>query len=122
MKRDEELVLRIPVKKARAPRVPKLPRPPSHLVGRIEIARSYSFQLNMERVAGPELRYENRQFFCSAKTECDLAEAEATASKLQSFCKTEVLKSVRSEVAGWRKVDEKFIWTSATANGQEATA
>ena len=100
---DEELVLRVA---ADPPEIPV-----SRLAGRVEIVRSYSFQLNMERVAGPELRYENRQFFCSAKTECDQREAENMAAKLHSFCKGEVLKSVREQVAGWRKHDEKFIWT-----------
>jgi hypothetical protein len=47
----------------------------------------------------------------SAKTECAIEDEEKTAELLHSYCKHEVLKSVRSEVQGWRKVDEKFIWT-----------
>ncbi len=82
---------------------------------RIEICRSYDFKLNMERVAGPELRYESRSFFCSAKTECAFQDAETTADKLHAFAKAQVLKAVRSEIAGWRKHDEKYIWSSVAA-------
>lgn len=85
MKIDEELVVRIPVKKPRAPRPP---RPPSHLLGRTEITRSWSYKLNMGN-------YESRDFFCSQKAECERKDAEAIAQSLHAFCKSQVMKAVR---------------------------
>ncbi len=88
MRTDEELIVRIPVKKPRAPRVPKPPRPPSHLAGRTEITRSWSYKLNMGN-------YESRDFFCSQKAECDWKDAETIADALHAFCKAQVMKAVR---------------------------
>ncbi len=53
----------------------------------IEIARSFSFKLNMGN-------YESRDFFCSQKAECRMDEADRVADQLHAFCKTQVLKSV----------------------------
>ena len=60
--------------------------------GLIEIARSYSFKLNMDRIGGP--RYESRDFFCSCKEECLKADATATSARLHAFCQTEVARAV----------------------------
>ena len=60
--------------------------------GLIEIARSYSFKLNMDRIGGP--RYESRDFFCSCKEECLKADAIATSARLHAFCQTEVARAV----------------------------
>ena len=60
--------------------------------GLIEIARSYSFKLNMERVGGP--RYETRDFYCSCKEECLKADATATSARLHVFCQAEVARAV----------------------------
>jgi hypothetical protein len=53
----------------------------------IEIARSFSFKLNMGN-------YESRDFFCSQKAECRMDEADRVAEQLHAFCKSQVLKSV----------------------------
>jgi hypothetical protein len=53
----------------------------------VEVARSFSFKLNVGN-------YESRDFFCSQKAECPEGEAVATSEKLYAFCKSEVLKSV----------------------------
>lgn len=53
----------------------------------IEIARSFSFKLNVGN-------YESRDFFCSQKCECDESEAEMKSEQLYEFCKNEVMKSV----------------------------
>jgi hypothetical protein len=60
--------------------------------GLVEIARSYSFKLNMERVGGP--RYETRDFYCSCKEECLKADATATSARLHVFCQAEVARAV----------------------------
>lgn len=54
---------------------------------RVEIARSFSFKLNMGN-------YESRDFFCSQKAECALEDAENVADALHAFCKSQVLKAV----------------------------
>jgi hypothetical protein len=53
-----------------------------------EVARSFSFKLN----AG---NYESRDFFCSQKVECPVAEAEEVSAKLYQFCKDQVMKAVK---------------------------
>ena len=53
----------------------------------VEVARSFSFKLNVGN-------YESRDFFCSQKAECRLADAEATSDRLYQFCKSQVLKAV----------------------------
>lgn len=61
----------------------------------IEIARSFSYKLNMGN-------YESRDFFCSQKAECKPEDAEATSDALHDFCKKQVLRAVdsyRREVA-----------------------
>jgi len=55
----------------------------------IEIARSFSFKLNLPN-------YQNADFFCSQKAEVEEKEAEKTSEKLHSFCKREVIKSVNA--------------------------
>jgi len=55
---------------------------------RVEIARSFAFKLNCGN-------YESRDFFCSEKAECDIAEADAVSDRLYAFCKTQVMRAVR---------------------------
>lgn len=58
------------------------------LSARIEIARSFSFKLNVGN-------YESRDFFCSQKAECRPDEAEQVSERVYQFCKAQVLKAVR---------------------------
>jgi hypothetical protein len=75
-KRDEELVLRVPLQvPARKP------------AGRIEIARSFSYKLNTGN-------YQSVDFFCSQKAECEPGEEEATSERLYNFCKRQVLQAM----------------------------
>ncbi len=55
--------------------------------GMIEIARSFSYKLNVGN-------YESRDFFCSQKAECYDETAEATSEALHNFCKGQVMKAV----------------------------
>jgi hypothetical protein len=64
--------------------------------GLVEIARSYSFKLNMDCVGGP--RYESREFFCSRKEECLKEDAAATSARLHAFCQAEVTRAVNEYV------------------------
>lgn len=62
---------------------------PQVLTGpRCEIVRSFSFKLNMGN-------FESRDFFCSQKAECAIADAAAVSEQVYQFCKAQVLKSVR---------------------------
>lgn len=63
------------------------PPPCSALEPRIEIARSFSYKMNVGN-------YESRDFFASAKKECAQSEAEEVAAQLYEFCKKQVLASV----------------------------
>jgi hypothetical protein len=61
--------------------------------GQVEIVRSFSFKLNAELYGGN--RFESRDFFCSQKASCDVAEADEIAILLHAFCKRVVLRDVR---------------------------
>lgn len=75
---EEAMVIRIP-----------LDRPAQrHISSRVEIARSFSFKMNVGN-------YESRDFFCSQKAECDAVDAETTSESVYQFCKSQVLKAVR---------------------------
>jgi hypothetical protein len=54
---------------------------------RVEIARSFSFKLNLRN-------YQSADFFQSAKSECWDYQADEVSDKLYAFCKTQVLKAV----------------------------
>jgi hypothetical protein len=56
---------------------------------RIEIARSFSRKLNLQN-------YETCDFFCSAKAEVDLKDAEKVSDELYQLCLEEVRKSAKS--------------------------
>ncbi len=58
---------------------------PSHRI--VEIARSFSFKLNLGN-------YQSADFFCSQKGECREDEAEEFSEKLYQFCKRDVLRAV----------------------------
>jgi len=62
----------------------------------IEIARSFSFKLNLPN-------YQNADFFCSQKAEVEAGEEKKVSEKLHSFCKSEVIKSVNA----FKKIMEK---------------
>ena len=73
----------------------------------VEIARSFSFKLNVGN-------YESRDFFCSQKAEVPASEAEKTSEALYEFCKNEVLKSVNkylSESKPKRVINRKELLT-----------
>lgn len=55
---------------------------------RIEVARSFSFKLNVGN-------YESRDFFCSQKAECTHEDAESVSEALHGFCKRQVLAAVK---------------------------
>lgn len=58
------------------------------IVGTVEIVRSFSYKLNVGN-------YESRDFFCSQKAECKLADAVEVSDALYQFCKGQVLRAVR---------------------------
>lgn len=64
-----------------------LPKPPAKIM--TEVVRSFSFKLNVGN-------YESRDFFCSQKAQCPIEEAEDYSEAVHQFCKSEVLKAVRS--------------------------
>lgn len=68
---------------------------------RVEIARSFSYKLNVAAYGGAN--YESRDFFASEKAECLLADAEEVSAALYHFCKSQVLKSVAEYIADMRK-------------------
>lgn len=88
--------------------------PTSGLTGQIEITKSYSYKLQMERVAGPALRYESSDFFTAAKTSCQAEDAERMSEIVFAFCKAECLKDVRKKIREYRE-DENFIFDKRTA-------
>ena len=55
----------------------------------IEVCRSYS-----QKVSNPKNRYENSDFFCSAKMEMAEKDIKKVSKKLDKFVQEEVLKSV----------------------------
>jgi hypothetical protein len=87
------------MKKTRKPKEP-----------RIEIARSFSFKLNIGN-------YQSADFFCSAKKEVKESDAEAESQALYGFCKLQVVGDVNAyklelddqRNAPARKVEEQGI-------------
>lgn len=71
------------------------------IVDRVEIARSFSYKLNCASHGGAQ--YESRDFFCSQKAECLVADAPEVSSALYHFCKAQVLESVRDYIADMKK-------------------
>lgn len=59
----------------------------SKVVGHVEVARSFSYKLNVGN-------YESRDFFCSEKAECKLEDADHVSEALYSFCRQQVMKAV----------------------------
>lgn len=57
-----------------------------------EITRSFTYRLNVGN-------YESRDFFCSQKAQCPLADAETVSDQLYQFCKSQVLKAVKDYTA-----------------------
>jgi hypothetical protein len=55
----------------------------------IEVARSFSMKKNLGN-------YESADFFCSAKRECLLDEADDISEKLLIFCRREVIKDLNA--------------------------
>jgi len=61
----------------------------------IEIARSFS-----QKVSNPNNRFENMDFFCSAKKEIPVEGSIEISEQLFAFCQDEVEKSVRNYQLG----------------------
>ncbi len=55
--------------------------------GRVEIARSFSYKLNVGS-------FESRDFFCSQKAECEPEDSAAVSEALYQFCKSQVMRAV----------------------------
>lgn len=66
-------------------------------VTRIEVCRSFSFKLNMDRYSR-EKTYESRDFFASAKGTVPWQEVEEFGNKLYAWCKASVMRDVRDYV------------------------
>ncbi len=90
-------------------------KPPAAITQTVEITRSFSYKLNMERYS-PEHRYESRDFFCSQKTQCAPEEAEEVAILLHAFCKRVVMHDVRAYVKELRLEQRREL-----ANGRPTT-
>jgi len=71
---------------------------------RVEIARSFSYKLNVAQYGGNQ--YESRDFFCSEKAECAIEDAPEVSAALYMFCRNEVLKSVSDYLRDLRKQKE----------------
>lgn len=54
---------------------------------RVEIARSFSFKLNLGN-------YQSADFFCSEKAECAAEDADTTSEAIYAFCRKQVMKAV----------------------------
>jgi hypothetical protein len=67
----------------------------------VEITRSFSRKVQLERIAGPAFRYESIDIFCSQKVACSPAEAEAKSAAVYQFCKDEVRKSLRDYITNF---------------------
>jgi tryptophanyl-tRNA synthetase len=65
---------------------------------RTEVARSYSYKLNLDRFYANKV-FESRDFFCSQKAECSIDEAEKVGRALYAYCKAQVLEAVNQEIA-----------------------
>lgn len=65
-----------------------------------EVTRSFSRKLNLGN-------YESADFFCSAKEECTVAEAEVTSRRIFSFCQREVYFNIRAFKAMQKAALEK---------------
>lgn len=75
------------------PPEPESPKQPERYVwfpNLVEVARSYTFKLNVGN-------YESRDFFCLQKAECRPEDADLVSEKLYEFCKRQVMKAVESE-------------------------
>jgi hypothetical protein len=57
------------------------------VLGSVEIVRSFTYKLNVGN-------YESRDFFCSQKAECKLADAMEVSEALYQFCKQQVMRAV----------------------------
>ena len=70
----------------------KIPRPIS---GQVEIVRSFSYKLNLKQADGSPA-YEDCQFFCSKKDDCDREDAAELSRDLFEFCMDEVLEDIKN--------------------------
>lgn len=78
---------------------------PAFIVGVVEVARSFSYKLQLELYGGP--KFESRDFFASQKASCQIEDAEAVSTQLYQFCKSEVLKAVREYIKEMRAALEQ---------------
>ncbi len=77
---------------------------PAKLIVRVEIARSFSYKLNVAHYGGNQ--YESRDFFCSEKAECSIEDQAEVSAALYQFCRAEVLRSVKEYIANLRRQRE----------------
>lgn len=59
----------------------------------VEVTRSFSYKLNVERY-DPSVRFESRDFFACQKAECLASDAERVSAAVYKFVKAEVMKAV----------------------------
>ena len=74
---------------AKVPRVGRATLPPQTMT---EIARSFSYKLNVGN-------YESRDFFCSMKAQCVIEDADDISDRLYQFCRSQVMRSVNDYMA-----------------------
>lgn len=89
--------MRKTVKLAKAQLAERLREADEKEASRVEICRSFSFKLNLDKFCAQKT-FESREFFQSAKGSCYLDEAAEYADKLAAFCKQQVLNDVRAYI------------------------
>lgn len=80
-------------------------KPAVKLEGRTHITRSFSYKLNCANYNGPQ--YESRDFFCSESSECSVEDAAEVSALLYSFCKRQVMESVREYIRDMREQQQQ---------------
>jgi hypothetical protein len=71
----------------------------------VEIARSFSYKLNLANVGGPA--DESIDVFCSEKTTCREHEAEDASEALYQFCRNEVTRAANEVRAKYKQPARK---------------
>lgn len=79
-----------------------------------EITRSFSYKMNAELHGGA--KFESRDFFASQKVHCKLSEVEDASAAAYSFCKTQVLNSVREYISEMQQRQARRIDASRERN------
>lgn len=63
-------------------------KPPVRPSGRVHIARSFTFKLNIGN-------YQSIDFFCSQSNECSAEDADEISAALYHWCRNQVLAAVK---------------------------